>query len=146
MYNVYNAHALCGYVHTIRSGLFTRETQRITHASLLTMPHGAEHCKMPKTTPSAHGGVSLSTSSCAAGEPPVRYIRYADRVYHPESANRRFTPHLAVSSTRGTRTKSSLRARSRTRFAVRRRKRGVKAVSGNKKNNSRKISVTHTTL
>ena len=51
MYNVYNAPALCGYVHTIRSGRIALKMNRIMHESLLEVSYGAEHCRMLKRQP-----------------------------------------------------------------------------------------------
>ena len=44
--DVYNALALCGYLHTIRSGLFTREINRLTHGQ---SSQQAVRCKMTKS-------------------------------------------------------------------------------------------------
>ena len=91
--------AFAGYVHTIRSGLFTRETQQITpaHDSLLTMPYGAKHCIMPRTGVSAHGSsFTFDTFLRCGGDLP--YARFATQTVHhqPESAHMRFIPSRAV--------------------------------------------------
>ena len=80
---VYNAPALCGYVHTIRSSLFTRETQRITHDSLLTMPYGAKLPNQPQSAVRLHGSLSTNLDSAFCGQVTECLSCYPNAVLSP---------------------------------------------------------------
>ena len=83
LHDVYNAPASCGHVHTIRSGRIALEMNRLTHESLLKVPYGAEHCKMPESVASAQKSLSGDHDSAHCRLAWVNCLRYPNTALSP---------------------------------------------------------------
>ena len=72
---------LCGVL--IRSGPFPRETQRITHDSLLTMPYGAKLPNQPQSAVRLQGSLSTNLDSTFCGQITECLSCYPNAVLSP---------------------------------------------------------------